>query len=77
VTVTEERTDGAPSIAGYAHEHRPLAGYSALTAGFAIAFVSGLEVARRRRGGLPRRHGVWDLITVGAATHKLTRLLAK
>jgi hypothetical protein len=78
VTVTRERTDGAePIVGGYAHEHRPLAGYSALTGAFAVAFVGGLEVARRRRGGLPQRHGVWDLITIGAATHKLSRLLAK
>jgi hypothetical protein len=63
--------------AGYAHEHRPLAGYSALTAGFALTFAASLLAARRRRGELPARQTVWDLVTVGAATHKVSRLLAK
>jgi hypothetical protein len=62
---------------GYAHEHRPLAGYSTLTAGFTAAFVGGMVAARRRRAGFGPRPGVWDLITVGAATHKLSRLITK
>lgn len=76
-TAEPARDAAERNVDGYAHEHRPLAGYSVLTAGFLTAFVAGLEAARRRRGGLPRRYGVWDLITVGAATHKLTRLIAK
>ena len=37
--------------------------------------MAGLLAARRRRGGLPARYGLWDVITVGAATHKLSRLI--
>ena len=62
---------------GYSHEHRPLLGHSLLTAGFATAFVGGLVAARRARGDFGPRPGVWDLITVGAATHKLSRLITK
>jgi hypothetical protein len=61
---------------GYAHEHRPLGGYLALTSVFGAAFAGSL-VAARRRGGLPARPEVIDIVTVGAATHKLSRLIAK
>jgi hypothetical protein len=64
--------------AGYSdHEHRPLAGYSALSALFGVAFVGGLVAAYRRRGELPERYGPWDLLTVGVATHKLSRSITK
>ena len=74
-TKTEASRDGL--VSDYAHEDRPLGGYSLLTAGFAAAFIGGLEAARRRRGRLPSRFGLWDLFTVGAATHKIARLIAK
>jgi hypothetical protein len=61
---------------GYAHEHRPLAGYSALTTVFATAFIGGLAAAWRRNGP-PSRPGVWDVVTIGLATHKLARLISK
>lgn len=63
--------------AGYSHEHRPLAAYSVLTTAFFAAFVSGLIAAQRSRGALPERYSPWDLLTVGVATHKLSRLIAK
>lgn len=70
-------TPFAPA-AGYSdHEHRPLAGYSILTAVFGSAFAGGLIAAYRRRGELPEGYGPWDLFTVGIATHKLSRLIAK
>jgi hypothetical protein len=75
--VSQPTADGGPIFGGYAHEHRPLGGYFVLTAGFALAFIGGLEAARRHRGGLPDRLRAWDLITVGAATHKISRLIAK
>ena len=70
--------DGAPPFGGYSHEHRPLAGYSVLTTVFTVAFTGGLAAAYRKRGGeLPERLGTWDVVTAGAATHKLSRLLTK
>jgi uncharacterized protein DUF1360 len=63
---------------GYSdHEHRPLAGYSALTTLFGTAFVTGLVAASKHRGELPERYSPWDLLTVGVATHKLSRLITK
>jgi hypothetical protein len=64
-------------IAGYAHEHRPLAGYSVLTTTFFTAFASSLVAAQRSRGSLPARYSPWDVVTTAAATHKLSRLIAK
>jgi Protein of unknown function (DUF1360) len=72
------QSDGSPPLSGYSpHEHRPLGGYSTLTAIFGAAFTTGLVAAYRKRGELPERPDVWDVVTAGAATHKLTRLIAK
>jgi Protein of unknown function (DUF1360) len=81
MTVTDTAARGREvvdeAVSGYADEHRPLAGYSALVGVFGLAFVGSLLGAKRRRGGLPVRQGLWDLVTVGAATHKVSRLIAK
>ena len=71
------QTDDSGPVSGYSHEHRPLGGYTALTAGFGIAFAGSLVAASRRRGGLPERPDVFDVVTAGIATHKLTRLISK
>jgi hypothetical protein len=67
----------ARSDDGYTHEHRPLAGYAALTASSTAAFVAGLLAAKRARGDLPERFGPWDLVLVGTATHKISRTITK
>src|SRR3954462_5095163 len=54
-------------------EHRPLAGYAALSAVFAGALTAGLVSAR----GLPERISLQDVVLGGIATHKLSRLVAK
>ena len=70
--------DGGGPSGAYSDEHRPLAGYSVLTSLFAVAFAGGLATAYRKRGGeLPERLGPWDVVTAGAATHKLARLITK
>lgn len=65
--------------AGYAppEAKRPLGGYAILVALF--LGVVGLAVVGLRRSGrdLPERYEVSDLLMSAAATHKLTRLLAK
>jgi predicted nucleic acid-binding protein len=80
VTATSERTD-LPAGAGaeYARddEHRPLAGYTILSTGFATALAGALIAARRSGKPLPERIGAQDLILAGIATHKVSRLLAK
>lgn len=63
---------------GYApHEHRPIASYTALTAIFGAGATSGLVAAHRHRGELPERYSALDIVTVGIATHKLSRLITK
>lgn len=58
-------------------EHRPLAGYAALTGSFAASFAAGLIAARMRGREIPPRFGAWDVLLAGATTHKVSRLLTK
>jgi hypothetical protein len=63
---------------GYApHDHRPLAGYGTLTAGFGAALGGTLLALRASGRELPERPAAADLVLAGIATHKLSRLLAK
>jgi len=55
----------------------PVGGYSVLSTTFVAGFVGSVVAAKRARGGLPERYNPWDLITAGAATHKLSRMLTK
>src|SRR4051812_28443305 len=55
----------------------PMGGYSALSTVFAVGFVGSVVAAKRARGGLPQRYSPWDLLTAGAATHKISRLVTK
>lgn len=58
-------------------EERPLRSYTALTATFGTGFAASVWLAFRRRGELPERYGVLDVLLVGIATHKLSRLVTK
>ena len=66
-------------LEGYApdHEHRPLGGYSVLSGIFGAAFVGGLVAAHRAGRELPDELSVKDIVLMGIATHKLSRLIAK
>jgi hypothetical protein len=65
-------------IAGYAPgEGRPLAPYAAIATIYGTATVGSLVLLRRRGHELPERIGVHDVLLLGIATHKLSRLLAK
>jgi hypothetical protein len=66
---------GADYAAG--DQHRPLAGYAILTATFGVALGGGLLVAHRQGRSLPETVGVYDVVLIGVATHKLSRLLTK
>jgi len=68
----------ATASAGYApHEHRPLAGYAALTAVFGTSFGGALAALRATGRDLPERPSAGDLLLAGVATHKVSRLIAK
>jgi hypothetical protein len=62
------------AYAGYSEEEQPLAQYAALAALFNVGYAA-LVVAGRSR--LPARYALEDVLLVGVAAHKLSRLLAK
>jgi hypothetical protein len=59
------------------HEHKPLAGYAALTAVFNSAAAGFVAEHRRSRRKLPERLPTGDFLLLAAGTHKLSRLIAK
>jgi len=59
------------------HEHKPLLGYAALTAAFNGAGAAYIAGYRRSARALPERLPVSDFLLMAAATHKLSRLIAK
>jgi hypothetical protein len=65
-----------PPFDEHADRHRPLLAYGALAVAFNVAVAGGLAVARRRNT-LPERWSAGDVILLGAATAKLSRLVAK
>ena len=73
----EERLQQA--AAGYAPpgERPPLLPYAAAMAIFNALFALALLLAKRSGRQLPERVGAADLATIGVASHKLSRLIAK
>jgi hypothetical protein len=61
---------------GHSEQYRPLVSYGMLTAAFNGLFAVGVLAARRRKR-LPERFGGGDALLLGAATAKMTRLIAK
>jgi hypothetical protein len=72
-------TDVQAQISGYAppEERPPLGPYAVTMAIFNALFGAALLVARRTGRTLPERTGAADVLTVGIASHKLSRLVAK
>lgn len=62
--------------AGYADPPEPLRAYAALAATFGTGLAATL-VAAARRGTLPTKVPVADVVAMGVATHKLARLVTK
>jgi hypothetical protein len=61
---------------GRADDERPLAAYGVLSGTFGVALVASL-VALERSRRLPERIEKGDLLLIGIATHKLSRLITK
>jgi hypothetical protein len=77
---TSAATDKAPDIiAGYAppSERPPLLSYTIFAGIFNALFASALLLAKRQGRELPERVGAADLLTIGVASHKLSRLVSK
>jgi hypothetical protein len=64
---------------GYApdEERPPLLSYAVLATIFNALFAAGLLLARRRGRPLPERADLADIVLVGVASHKLSRLISK
>jgi hypothetical protein len=60
----------------HADQYRPLGGYAITMSVFGALFTAFLLVAGRRKR-LPERYDVGDLLLLGIATYKLSRLIAK
>jgi hypothetical protein len=75
-TTTPDRLQRVEPFAQHAEQHRPLVAYGVLALAFNGLVAAGVEAARRRRA-LPRRWTAPDLLLLGTATAKLSRLIAK
>jgi hypothetical protein len=76
---SDQRAETDGPLAGYASpdERPPLGPYAAMSAIFLGGCAAFLIAARRSGVELPERISTRDLVTIGAATHKLSRLIAK
>lgn len=72
-------SESPPLLDGYAPESErpPLASYATLMTVFAALFGGSLAAARRGGRELPERVGAADLVTIGIASHKISRMVAK
>jgi hypothetical protein len=77
VETQPQRPDDGP-FSGYAppDERPPLVSFAVLTALFNVGFAGALAAAGRR-GRLPERVGAGDVVLIGTASHKLSRLISK
>jgi hypothetical protein len=75
---TDEKAVPAP-IAGYADppERPPLLAYLVTMVVFNGLFGAGLVAAKRSGRELPERIGTADVVLIGVASHKLSRLISK
>lgn len=64
-------------IPGYSDEPRPLTGYLTLAGTFNAIFAGFLLLIRSRDQKLPSQVSLRDMLLLGVATHKVSRLLAK
>jgi len=70
--------DVPEAVAGYAEPDRrpPFAPYLAFMSVFGTLVSAGLLIARRQGRELPERVGAGELMLVGTASHKLSRLIS-
>jgi uncharacterized protein DUF1360 len=75
-TCTPDSLQRVQPFAEHADRHRPLLAYGAFAVAFNTAVAGGLAVAHRRNG-LPERWSAGDIVLLGTASAKLSRLVAK
>lgn len=74
---TDATTRGSFAAHYAPDEERPLAAYALLTGTYATLVAGSMIVLRLRRREPAARPAVQDLILIGVASHKLSRLVAK
>ena len=69
----------AEPYAGYAppEERPPLAAYATFAAAFHAAMAGAVVAAKRSGRDLPQRVGAGDIVLIGTASYKLSRLISK
>ena len=77
MTTAASPLDGIVSGYAPADEERPLVAYGALTATFGASLAASLALLRASGRELPERTRATDLLLLGVATHKLSRLVTK
>ena len=75
-TQLTERTDSNGQTSRRDDPHRRSPAYAALAAGYS-ALVGGFVLAARRTGKRPLRLGAGDIVLMGVATFKLSRVLSR
>lgn len=73
---TRQRKKAEGLFTGYSEQRKPLGGYAALVGVFTLALGTGLASAATLEEELPEL-GWSDLLLLGIATHKLTRIATK
>jgi Protein of unknown function (DUF1360) len=75
---TKPKEDGGP-YSGYAEpeERPPFGSYAAFSAVLNAGFAAALVAAKRSGRDLPERIGPGDVLLIGTASHKLSRLVSK
>jgi hypothetical protein len=78
MAVETERGADEGAFSGYAppSERPPLGSYAATSAAFNAAFAGALAAAARS-GRLPERVDTGDMVLIGVASHKLSRMVTK
>jgi hypothetical protein len=77
-TAMPAQTDGGPDpFSGYTDEDQPIAGRVTLVAAFGASLAAAAAAARVTGREPPERPHPGDVVLVGLATHKLSRLLSK
>ena len=64
-------------LAGYSEDPPPFGGYAFMTAVFFATFSGAMGAARASGRELPERVSTQDVLLVGVASHKLSRLISK
>lgn len=77
-SAVQQLTHGdSPVTGGYSEDRKPLGSYAGFMGLFGAAFLTFLATSRRTGKQLPERLPASDVLLLGVATHKLTRIVTR